>query len=100
MSYFKNQLFGKGFVLLISFAMIFTLIGPSVSASTSATEKPNEELKEFNLSDIELSQSEEKFLNKVNSVGEFFKPNKKDDTLGISLTKEELINDYNFSEEE
>ncbi|WP_371068862.1 hypothetical protein [Sediminibacillus sp. JSM 1682029] len=57
-------------------------------------------MKKVNLSDIELSQSEQEFLDKVISVGEFFVPNKKDNTLDISLTKKELINDYNFSEED
>ncbi|WP_146003376.1 hypothetical protein [Salimicrobium jeotgali] len=86
----------KSIAIFISSILFFTLFLPSVNASTESTIESDD----VYLRNLQLSEKDQAFLDKVISVGEFFKYNKEDSTLDIELTKGELLNDYNFTEEQ
>jgi hypothetical protein len=55
---------------------------------------------EYYLSDISLSEADQLFLEKVVSVGDFYELDPITHELSISLTENELINEYGFTKDE
>lgn len=58
------------------------------------------EEEKFLLDDIEISKEDEAFIDKVVSISEFYTVEPKSNELTVSLSKNELINTYGFTEEQ
>ncbi|MTI96001.1 MAG: hypothetical protein FH749_11045 [Firmicutes bacterium] len=56
--------------------------------------------KEYYLSDVALSDADQLFLEKVVSVGAFFELDSATNNLSITLTEYELVNEYEFTQDE
>lgn len=76
---------------LLSLIMCFNIFSFGVFAADDTAKEVS-----YYSSDIHLSVSDQAFLNKVVSVGQFYYI--ENNELKISLTKDDLINSYGFSE--
>lgn len=96
---FKKERLFK-FISFLSIALMLSLtIMPG--STTFANENVNLDTEEnVYLNDVELSEEDLDFINKVVSLSEFYEVNTDTNKLEVSLDKNSIISDYHFTEEE
>lgn len=86
----------------VAMAPVSTVFAEEVDSGSVSVEQPKaieHETKVFS-ENITLSEKDSEFLNKVVSVGEFYSIDSETNKLSISLSKDELLTNYGFTEEQ
>lgn len=87
-------MFKKIIGVVLTVALVLVTTTPALAQSNSI------EASKYYLSDVALSDADQQFLKKVVSVGAFFEINSATNNLSITLTENELINEYGFTQDE
>jgi hypothetical protein len=86
--------FKKTLGVILIMMLIFVATTPAFAQSSNLKDR------EYYLSDATLSDAEQLFLEKVVSVGAFFEIDSLTNELSITLTEYELVNEYEFTQDE